>query len=121
MPLHESGQTRRQQLIERLSEREYGFEELRSQLGVAVRLLEDDLRHVERSLHRGERRLVTTEPRCDACDFEFRNRARYAGSGIQLPWKPKGTRCGRRMVATGGAVNEEASSTSRSLPSRPAS
>ena len=75
MPLHESSQTRRQQLIERLSEREYGFEELRSQLGVAVRLLEDDLRHVERSLHRGERRLVTTEPRCDACDFEFRNRA----------------------------------------------
>ena len=75
MPLHESGQTRRQELIERLSEREYGFEELRSQLGVAVRLLEEDLRHVERSLQRGERRLVTTEPRCDACDFEFRNRA----------------------------------------------
>ncbi len=75
MPLHESGQTRRQELIERLSEREYGFEELCSQLGVAVRLLEEDLRHVERSLRRSERRLVTTPPRCDACDFEFRNRA----------------------------------------------
>jgi predicted Zn-ribbon and HTH transcriptional regulator len=40
-----------------------------------VRELEDDLRHVERSLRREQRRLVTTPPHCSACGFAFRGRA----------------------------------------------
>jgi predicted Zn-ribbon and HTH transcriptional regulator len=69
-----SGQTRRQELTELLSEREYSFEELRHELQAGVRDLEDDLRHVERSLRREQRRLVTTPPHCSACGFAFRGR-----------------------------------------------
>jgi predicted Zn-ribbon and HTH transcriptional regulator len=45
-----------------------------------VRLLEDDLRHVERSLRRGAARLRAEAPRCQSCGFTFRDRApaRYA-------------------------------------------
>jgi len=70
-----SGKTRRHELIGLLSEREYSFEELRQELQAGVRELEDDLRHVERSLRRGQRRLVTTPPRCSDCGFAFRGRA----------------------------------------------
>ncbi len=73
--IEHSGQTRRQELTELLSEREYSFEELRHELQAGVRELEDHLRHVERSLRREQRRLVTTPPRCSACGFAFRGRA----------------------------------------------
>jgi hypothetical protein len=45
----------------------------------------------------------------------------HRGSGIQLPWKPNGTRWGSAMVATGFPVKSEASRITRSLPSRAAS
>jgi predicted Zn-ribbon and HTH transcriptional regulator len=70
-----SGQTRRQELTRLLCEREYSFEELRHELQAGVRDLEDDLRHVERSLRREQRRLVTIPPHCSACGFAFRGRA----------------------------------------------
>jgi len=70
-----SSQTRRQELVEMLGDAELSFDELRRELGVAVRLLEDDLRHVERSHHRGPQRLLTTPPSCDDCGFVFRGRA----------------------------------------------
>jgi predicted Zn-ribbon and HTH transcriptional regulator len=73
--IESSGQTRRQELTELLSEREYSFEELRHELQAGVRELEDHLRHVERSLRREERRLLTTPPHCSACGFAFRGRA----------------------------------------------
>jgi predicted Zn-ribbon and HTH transcriptional regulator len=73
--IESAGQTRRQELIDLLSEREYSFEELRHELQAGVRDLEDDLRHVERSLRREKRRLVTTPPSCSACGFAFRGRA----------------------------------------------
>ncbi len=73
--IEHSGQTRRQELTELLSQREYSFEELRHELQAGVRELEDHLRHVERSLRREERRLITTPPRCSACSFAFRERA----------------------------------------------
>jgi len=45
----------------------------------------------------------------------------YATAGIQLPWKPNGTRRGRAIVATGLPVKSAASRITRSLPSRAAS
>jgi predicted Zn-ribbon and HTH transcriptional regulator len=68
------GQTRRQELIDLLAQRELSFEELRREFQAPVRELEDDLRHVERSLRRGPERLRTTPPRCLACGFAFRGR-----------------------------------------------
>ena len=78
-----AGQTRRQELIALLERCEWSFEDLRRELQAPVREFEDDLRHVERSLRRGERRLVTTPPRCSACGFAFRGRApgRFATPG----------------------------------------
>jgi transcriptional regulator len=67
--------TFRQRLIERLSKDELGFEELRRELEAPVRALEDDLRHVERSLRRGSVRLRIEPSRCLSCDFVFQDRA----------------------------------------------
>jgi predicted Zn-ribbon and HTH transcriptional regulator len=67
--------TRRQELAELLSCREWSFEELRSALSMSVRLLEDDLHHLNRSLRHGDRRLVVTPSFCGDCSYEFRGRA----------------------------------------------
>jgi predicted Zn-ribbon and HTH transcriptional regulator len=67
--------TRRQQIVELLRQAEYGFDGLRAELGLSVRVLEDDLRHVDRTLHRGKRRLVVTPAACSACGFTFKGRA----------------------------------------------
>ena len=67
--------TRRQQIGELLAQRPWSFEELRGELAVSVHTLEDDLQHLERSLHRGGRRLAVTACRCGACGYEFRGRA----------------------------------------------
>jgi len=45
----------------------------------------------------------------------------YVASGIQLPWKPNGTRCGSVIVATGFPVKSAASRITRSLVSLEAS
>lgn len=70
-----SKRTRRQDLAELLACREWSFEELRSALSMSVRLLEDDLHHLHRSLRHGDRRLVVTPSRCGDCGYEFRGRA----------------------------------------------
>jgi len=70
-----SGRTTRQRVAELLGREELSFEELREELQVTVKQLEDDLRHVERSLRRSPQRLRVTEPRCIACGFEFRGRS----------------------------------------------
>jgi hypothetical protein len=49
----EATATPRQRLGELLREGEWGFEDLRRELEVPARVLEEDLRHVERSLKRG--------------------------------------------------------------------
>ncbi len=67
--------TRRQQLADLLRERDWGFEELRHELQLTVRLLEDDLHHVERSARGAGARLAVEPARCAACGFQFRNRA----------------------------------------------
>jgi predicted Zn-ribbon and HTH transcriptional regulator len=70
-----TGRTTRQRIHELLSREELAFEALREELQVTVKQLEDDLRHLERSLRRDPERLHVLEPRCIACGFEFRGRS----------------------------------------------
>jgi predicted Zn-ribbon and HTH transcriptional regulator len=73
--LSEAASTVRQRLNEILREGEWGFEELRRELEAPARALEEDLRHVERSLKRGPERLQVEPARCRSCGFVFRERA----------------------------------------------
>lgn len=73
--LEESHETARQRIARWLAEGELDFETLRDALGLGVRDLERELRHVERSLRRSGRRLAVVEPRCIACGYVFRGRA----------------------------------------------
>jgi predicted Zn-ribbon and HTH transcriptional regulator len=45
--------------------------EIARQLGVPVRDVADDLAHLERSLRRGDRRLVVHPAACRGCGFTF--------------------------------------------------
>jgi hypothetical protein len=67
--------TSRQRIIDVLRREELGFEQLRRELEMPVRALEEDLRHVERSFRRGPERLRIEPARCLACGFTFRDRA----------------------------------------------
>jgi hypothetical protein len=69
------GSTRRQRIVELLTDAELSFEELRRDLEIPARSLEDDLGHVERSLRRGPARLRVDPARCLACGFTFEDRA----------------------------------------------
>jgi len=67
--------TRRQQIVERLTDSEWEFDDLRHELGLTVKVLEEDLHHIKRSVRSGGRRLVVTPARCEACDFVFKSTA----------------------------------------------
>jgi len=67
--------TRRQLLAELLAQGPWGFDELRRELELTVRDLEDDLRHLERSARRGGSRLLVEPARCTGCGFVFSDRA----------------------------------------------
>jgi predicted Zn-ribbon and HTH transcriptional regulator len=67
--------TLRQRIAALLGKGEWGFEELRRELEAPARALEEDLRHVERSLRRGSERLRIEPARCLSCGFVFRERA----------------------------------------------
>ena len=67
--------TRREQITTRLRESVVDFQELRHDFELTVGTLEEDLRHIERSVRpRGERLEIETA-RCIACDFRFTKRA----------------------------------------------
>lgn len=66
--------TPRQQLRGLLRRETLAFDQLRELLGLSVRRLEDELRHVERSARGRGERLVVEPARCLACDFRFRDR-----------------------------------------------
>ena len=70
-----ASETLRQRIEGLLRKDEYGFEELRRLLEVPARALEDDLRHVERSLRRSTPRMRIEPARCRDCGFVFRDRA----------------------------------------------
>jgi hypothetical protein len=67
--------TIRQQLRGLLLREEIDFTTLRALLGLGVRALEDELRHVEKSARAENEVLVVTPPLCLACGFAFRDRA----------------------------------------------
>jgi len=60
--------------MEILRREEMSFEELRREMEVPARMLEEDLRHVERSLRRGSERLRIDPAACRSCGFVFRER-----------------------------------------------
>lgn len=61
---------------------EHDFEELRQILALPVAVLEEDLRHLQRSLERSPQRLRAQPARCPQCDFRFRLRpGRFATPG----------------------------------------
>jgi predicted Zn-ribbon and HTH transcriptional regulator len=63
--------TTRQRLADMLGAQSYSFDELRRELGLSARELEDELRHLEQSLRRAGRRIVVEPPRCHACDRQL--------------------------------------------------
>jgi predicted Zn-ribbon and HTH transcriptional regulator len=74
-------ETVRQRIIQLLSGTERTFEELRREIGLPVRRLEEELQHVERSVRRNRRapmRLAVDPARCLDCGFVFRDRARFS-------------------------------------------
>jgi hypothetical protein len=66
--------TVRQQLRGLLLREPLAYETLRALLGLTVRQLEDDLRHVERSARAAGERLHVEPARCRACEYRFRDR-----------------------------------------------
>jgi len=70
-----AGRTRRQEIVERLRDAEWAFDDLRHELGLTVRVMEEDLRHVERSVRAAGSRLVMRPACCESCDFVFKSRA----------------------------------------------
>jgi predicted Zn-ribbon and HTH transcriptional regulator len=70
-----AARTVRQQLHGLLRREELSFDTLRELLGLSVRALEEELRHVERSARAAGARLRIGPARCLACDYVFRDRA----------------------------------------------
>jgi transcriptional regulator len=70
----DDGVTSRQRIVALLAAGEWGFEELRRELETTAKRLEDDLRHVERSVRREGERLRVDPPGCLACGFVFHGR-----------------------------------------------
>lgn len=66
--------TVRQQLRGLLLREPLSYETLLALLGLTVRQLEEDLRHVERSARAAGERLRVEPARCRACDYRFRDR-----------------------------------------------
>jgi predicted Zn-ribbon and HTH transcriptional regulator len=67
--------TRRQEIVERLTGSEWEFDDLRREFGLTVKVLEEDLRHIQRSVRSGGRKLVVTSAKCEACGFAFKSTA----------------------------------------------
>lgn len=65
------GQTRRQEIVALLSTGEWSFKDLRVELQLTVKVLEEDLHHIRRSVGRKGSKLQLLPARCDHCDFEF--------------------------------------------------
>ena len=70
-----TGLTRRQEIVERLRDAEWAFDDLRHDLGLTVRVLEEDLRHIDRSVRAAGSRLVLRPARCESCAFVFKSAA----------------------------------------------
>ena len=67
--------TRRQEIVDLLEANEWEFDALRSELGLTVKVLEEDLRHIDRSVRTAGKRLQVKKAICDACRFTFKKAA----------------------------------------------
>ena len=72
----EVSDTVRQRLMRWLARSEYSFEQLRADLEIPARELEDELRHVEKSARAQGLRLRMLAPVCHDCGFDFPGRMR---------------------------------------------
>ena len=63
--------TRREEIVARLTDTALDFEELRIELHVPVHVLDEDLRHVARSVRAAGGRLTVERPVCSDCGFRF--------------------------------------------------
>ena len=69
------GGTRRQLIVDRLTVDEWDFNDLRRELGLTVKVLEEDLGHIKRSVRAGGKRLMMKPARCEGCGFVFKSTA----------------------------------------------
>jgi predicted Zn-ribbon and HTH transcriptional regulator len=67
-----SGNTRRRQIVDHLTGSKHDFEGLRQLLGVPVHVLDEDLRHVARTVRGSGGRLHVERATCADCGFGFR-------------------------------------------------
>lgn len=95
--------TRRERIVARLSEVALDFEQLRTELAVPVHVLDEDLRHIARSVRASGGRLKVERPVCSDCGFRFRRES----------FKPPGRcpRCRSHRVSGPVLRVERASST----------
>ena len=61
----------RRKLIELLSRRELTLREISRETRTPIRDVEDDLRHLEKSLRRDKRRINVRPAKCRKCGFAF--------------------------------------------------
>ena len=67
--------TRRQEIVRLLREAERSFDDLRHQLAVTVRTLEDDLGHIRRSVRTNGELLRVRSAVCADCGFRLSSQA----------------------------------------------
>ncbi len=64
-------QTRRQQIVELITISEWSFDDLRHELALTVKVLEEDLRHIERSVRASGKWFRIRPASCLGCGFAF--------------------------------------------------
>ena len=63
--------TRRQKIVEQLRSEEWAFDDLRHDLVLTVKVLEEDLKHIQKSVRAAGERLQVRSASCEGCGFEF--------------------------------------------------
>ena len=87
-------QTHRQEIVERLRSEEWAFDDLRHDLGLTVRVPEEDLKHIQKSVRAAGDRLQLRSASCAGCGFEFTANAlhppgrcpSFRDRRIEVPW-----------------------------------
>ena len=69
-------QSRRGQIIEMLKADPHSFYSLAQLLGVPLKVVEEDLQHIEKSIVRTHK-LKQIPPECENCGFVFEKRSRF--------------------------------------------
>lgn len=67
--------TRRQEIVQRLRDAEWLFDDLRHEIAVTVATLEDDLGHIQRSVKANGERLRVRSAICADCGFGLSSKA----------------------------------------------